>query len=312
VGSALFWLSANVTGRSSVDGRREATHPIHLPLGCGEVLAERAGGGQLEHTGAEVTEHSAYPEQLVFRRERARHGLAVDGAVSEGAAGGEAKGAGLDALSHDGGHGLDVVGRRRLVARAALAHHVAPNGPVGHLCAEVHNVLATVERVEELREALPAPGDARREGGAGDVLHALHEADEPLVAIRGHRCEAHAAVAHHHRGHAVPARGPVPARGRELLVPGGLAVVVRVDVDEARRDEGPVGVDLARARAIDPADGSDDTVSDGDVRGAGRRTGAVDDRATADHQVVCAHRPPGLDRCGRQHLRRGLTPRQAR
>ena len=35
------------------------------------------------------------------------------------------------------------------------------------------------------------------------------------------------------------------SRRGELRVPGGLTVIVSMDVDEARRDEQPVGIDLA-------------------------------------------------------------------
>src|SRR3546814_11682905 len=74
--------------------------------------------------------------------------------------------------------------------------------------------------------------------GAGDVLDALHQRDQALVVGRAHRREADAAVAGHHGG------DPVPGRRVEAVVPGGLAVVVHVDVDEAGRDEQAIGVEL--------------------------------------------------------------------
>ena len=61
---------------------------------------------------------------------------------------------------------------------------------------------------------------------------------------------------------------------------------MRVDVDEAGRDEQAVGVDRALGGAADLADLGDDTAVDRDVGGARRRTGAVDDRAAADDRVV--------------------------
>ena len=98
-----------------------------------------------------------------------------------------------------------------------------------------------VERVEVLGERLPLPLDAGGERGAGDVLDAFHQADQPVVPVGLHRREADAAVAHDDRGDAVP------ARRREQRVPGDLAVEVRVHVDEAGRDEQAVGVDAPRA-----------------------------------------------------------------
>ena len=85
-----------------------------------------------------------------------------------------------------------------------------------------------LERVEVLGEGLPVPLDALGERGAGDVLDALHQLDEPLVPVGARRREADAAVAEDGGGHAVP------ARRREVRVPGGLAVEVGVHVDEAR------------------------------------------------------------------------------
>src|SRR5690606_7336674 len=106
------------------------------------------------------------------------------------------------------------------------------------------------------------------QGGAGDVLDAFHELDEAAVIGGSHRGEADAAVAHHHRGDALP------RRRRQLAVPGGLAVIVGVDVDEAGGDECAVGVDLPGAVRLDPSDGGDAVAVDGDVGGTRRTPGA--------------------------------------
>ena len=97
--------------------------------------------------------------------------------------------------------------------------------------------VARVERVEVLGERLPAPVDALGERGAGDVLDALHQLDQPLLVARAHRREPDAAVAGDDGGDAVPDDGSSSGSQR------GLAVVVRVDVDEPGRDEQPGGVD---------------------------------------------------------------------
>ena len=145
-------------------------------------------------------------------------------------------------------------GRGRLALGAALAHHVEAQRAVGHVGGEVDVVVAAVERVEELGERLPGPRQALVERGAGDVLHALHELDEPVVVGGPHRREADAAVAGHDGGDAVPRRRD------EAVVPGGLAVVVHVDVDEARGDEQAVGVELLGGAAVDAPDLGDDAV----------------------------------------------------
>ncbi len=171
-----------------------------------------------------------------------------------------------------------------------LAEHVGAHGGVGHLRRHVEHARRGVERVEVLGEALPLPVDALVQRGAGDVLDALHELDEEALGALAHRGEPDAAVAHHDRGDAVP------RRRCHLGIPGGLAVVVRVDVDPAWRDDESVGVELARPGAFDLSDGGHDPVVDRHVGRARRRPGAVDDRPTPDHELMCSHAPTLLDR----------------
>ena len=70
-------------GDWAVGRGRQATHPRHLFLRRGQVLAEGAGRRQLEHAGPELAEHRADAEELVLGRERAGHGLTVDGPVGQ-------------------------------------------------------------------------------------------------------------------------------------------------------------------------------------------------------------------------------------
>jgi hypothetical protein len=93
------------------------------------------------------------------------------------------------------------------------------------------------DHVEVLGVALPAPGHALGEGRAGNVLDALHQADQPILFTRPYRGEANSAVACDHSG------DPVPAGRFQQAVPADLTVVVRVDVDEAGRDDLPGRVD---------------------------------------------------------------------
>src|SRR5262249_51902634 len=115
-----------------------------------------------------------------------------------------------------------------------------------------------------------------------------------------HRSEADAAVAHDQGGHAVP------ARGGEDRIPGDLAVVVRVHIDPARRDEQIARVDLAAPAPADLAHRGNRTAVDGDVAHNARATGPVDDRTVTNHQIVhalsvCVHRtvPPSARRTPR-------------
>ena len=171
---------------------------------------------------------------------------------------------------------------------------------MGHLGGHVDGVRARTEHVEVLPEGLPLPpGHPNAERGAGDVLHALHEVDQRGVVVGAHRGEADAAVAHHE------GRDPVRRRGLECVVPGRLAVVVGVDVDEAGRHERAVGVEDLTGRLVDRADLDHEAVSHGDVGGVRRRAGPVHDRPTLDEDVQ--HRASRLPRRSAQSAPRGAV-----
>ena len=101
-----------------------------------------------------------------------------------------------------------------------------------------------------------------------------------MVGVRARRREADAAIAHHHRGDAVP------AGRRQLAVPGRLAVIVGVDIDEAGRHQRACGVEFAPARPRLAAGLRDASVRDRNVAGEGLASRTVDDRAAANDQIV--------------------------
>ncbi len=111
---------------------------------------------------------------------------------------------------------------------AAFAHHVDAYRAVWHLCAHVHRPTLLVEQVEILRKRFPVPLDAFVEGDAGNVFDALHQFDQFGLSAGPHRRETDAAIPGDHRGDAVT------CGWFECVVPGRLAVVVGVNVDEAR------------------------------------------------------------------------------
>src|SRR5205085_7421698 len=115
---------------------------------------------------------------------------------------------------------------------------------------------------------------------SGNVLDAFHQLDELLTVPGLAGREADAAVAHHSRGDAVP------GRRRRVRVPGRLAVIVGVNVDEAGRHDAAFGVDLLGTSARDLADNSDAPVPDGDIGLARCGPRAVDHRAVADDEAI--------------------------
>ena len=112
-----------------------------------------------------------------------------------------------------------------------------------------------------------------------DVLDRGQAAREPLAVLGLAGRQREAAVAHHHGGDAVPARAAAER------VPGDLRVHVGVAVDEAGRDDQPLGVDLALGRLADAADLDDPAVLDADIGADSAAARSVDDGAVFDQEV---------------------------
>jgi hypothetical protein len=241
--------------------------------------------GELEHAAPDLGEGSAESEQLVLGRERARHCFSVDGLVQDRSRRRHADRAGLDGFTHDRGHRLDVVGRRGLVASATLAHHIGADRAVWCERGDIESEGGRADSVEVFGKGLPAPADPLVQCRPGDVFDTLHQPDQPLTLVGHHWCEADTAVAEHQRGDAVPA-----AR-RQGRVPGHLAVVVGVDVDEAGCDDVAGRIDLLESGDIDRADGRDHAAVDGNIRVPGRATSSIDHKAATNHQIMHCRSP---------------------
>ena len=120
-----------------------------------------------------------------------------------------------------------------------------------------------------MRKTFPAKVDAFSEHGFGNVLYAFHQVDKKAFRAGAHGRETHAAIAEHRGGHAVP------RRRREVRIPQRLAIVVRVYVDPARREQQAVGVDFAFALAEVFSHFRKFSVIDRDIGDALWRAGAV-------------------------------------
>ena len=133
----------------------------------------------------------------------------------------------------------------------AVAHDVDAQRQVRGLRGDVDRALPALQRIHEIGEALPLPGQASGQHRVGNLLDALHQIHQRAAMMLLHRREADAAIAEHHRGDAMP------ARRRQQRVPHRLPVIVRVHVDPAGRDQEAVGVDLAPAGTLLAADRRD-------------------------------------------------------
>src|SRR5262249_26296853 len=150
-------------------------------------------------------------------------------------------------FAHELLHSLEIVLGCGFAVGAAFTHHIDAKRRVRDLCRKIDVVPATFRRVEIVGKALPIPGKPLSHHDAWNVLDAFHHADEKLAILGMARRKANAAIAHDHGGHAM-------RRGRcKTIGPDHLAVVVSVDVDKARRDHEPLGVDLIARSSIKPA-----------------------------------------------------------
>ena len=141
--------------------------------------------------------------------------------------------------------------------------------------------LAIIDRIEVLGERLPLPADAFMQCGAWNVLHALHESYQALVISWPDRREADTAITENRRGHTKINRWP------EFLVPTDLAVVMSMQVDEARRDDRPVGIDVPVGRRLAGPNLADATVGDADGRALGLAAGGANLPETGCSGVGC-------------------------
>ncbi len=267
---------------------RHAGHELHV------VLFEQTDRrDELERGAGMRGDHLAQREQLVHRRVTRRHGLALVVVVRRRPRRREPHATRGEPLSEQALH-LVLLAGRRMPARRILAHHDPPDRRVSDEEPRVHRELV-LEPIEVLRRRRPVPRHALRERFEGHALDPCEHPHQVVAVLGAERRDREPAVASDHRGDAVQ------RRGRQRRVPERLRVVVRVDVDEARRDREARRIDGLFGRLGHLADRDDLTVPDADVGAAPRPPRSVDDLATSDHTVEHARtlRPPGWGEEGR-------------
>ena len=234
---------------------------------------------ELQHAAADAVHRAGDRGQFVLARFQRRRVVAGRGAVVEGARGREAQRAGSHGVSGERRHRPVVLRRCGIAARAALAHHIDAQRRVRQLRADIHVEVPLRQPVHVIRKAFPGPGNAGAQHRLGNVLDALHQLDQPEMVCRPARRKADAAIAHDRRGDAVL------RRGRDVLAPGDLAVIMGVDVDKARRDQFALRVDLFLAGCRDLADFGDAAARDRHIGFEQITTLAIGDGAATDHEV---------------------------
>ena len=222
----------------------------------------------------------AHRKHLVGAGEGAGHMHALLVLVQQSPRRREAECARGHAVAHDLRHRRDLVGVRRVVGVAALAQHVSTHRAVRNMRTDIDRARHALNGIEIFGEVFPLPVDAFGERGTGNVFDAFHQLDEELVIAGSHRRKAHAAIAHH------GGRDAMPARRREHGIPARLAVIMRMDVDPAGRDQHALGIEFAACGSGDRAHFDDTLPLNGDIALERRTARAVDNRAVANDQIV--------------------------
>ena len=185
-------------------------------------------------------------------------------------------GAGLQGVLEGAAHGFDLGGRGRAVQ---VVHGLNPQAAVADLRQHV-------ERRRILVQGLQVVAEAAEEtfGAFADQVDRRRRA-----CRRGQGRQRDAAVSHHHRSHAL-ARLAVHGGGRQ-----GGAVVVGMDIDEARRQRLAAGVQFHGAAPVaEIAQGDDPVSADREIAPPRRPAAAVDQPRRAEDQVrpsIVGHAP---------------------
>jgi hypothetical protein len=195
---------------------------------------------------------------------------------------------------------LAVLGGARLLARlgAVETHHPDEERRDRHVRQHVDGLPRAIDALEELGVRHPVPRQSQLHRFVRDRFDARHRQHRALAHLGTDRREAEAAVADHHRRHAVP-----PGE-RQVRVPEELCVVVRMEVDEARRDDHAARVeDAPRVGGLQTSDRRDPAAADGDVGAIALRARAVDHDPVLQYDVELGHRrsPASVSRVSLGH-----------
>ena len=162
-------------------------------------------------------------------------------AMLERARSGEAERTSLQPFDNEPRHLRRFGFGRRLKRRCAVAHHIGANGGMRNLQAHIKRERRCFDRIHIFSEALPVPLDAFGKRCARNVFNAFHETEQPFALFGLARRKADAAVTHDGRGHAMK------SGGLEIGIPGDLAVIMRMHIDETGRHDLALRIDFLTA-----------------------------------------------------------------
>ena len=183
-----------------------------------------------------LLERAADVEDFGAFGEPAGHGLSPCTGVRARLGGRETDRPRVQRLADEPAHFRDFVSGRRALG-GFVAQHVRAQRRVADHDGDIQPGLLPLHRVEVLRERLEVPWNAGGQGVDRHSFDVLEGAGDRFAMLWLGRRDAEAAIAHDH------GRDPVPAGRSQIRIPQHLRVVVRVTVDESRREHQAVEVD---------------------------------------------------------------------
>ena len=197
--------------------------------------------GQFEHAITDPPHRPADADQLFLGRGGAGDQFAVDAAMQDGARGRETECAGFQPVLDNLRHLFDLVLGRNRTRLFPVAQDIGTYRTVRDMGCDIDGARHSFQLVEIFGKRLPVPTHPFGQRGAGNILDAFHKIDQPLVPVGPRRGKSDAAIAHYHRGDAMP------AGRRHFVIPGRLAVIMGVHIDKARRHIFPGCINLFAA-----------------------------------------------------------------
>ena len=145
-----------------------------------------------------------------------------------------------------------------------------------HLGADVHHAWHLFETVHIFRERFPVERHSFRQDGTGNILDTFHKINQVVGLVCPYRRKPYTAVTKN------SSRDAVPGRWCEVRVPGGLPVIVRVDINKSWGHQKSPGVNFPCCGPFTITDVDNETVLDGNVRPSCGCTRAINDHAAPD------------------------------
>jgi len=146
---------------------------------------------------------------------------------------------------------------------------------VGELSRDIDRPRPALQRIKELKEGFPVPGQSVGEDYAWNFLDAFHQFHQRSAMLRPYRSEADPAVAEYCRR---DCQHDGASSGSHIA----MSVTMRVGVHPSGRHQEPCRVDLPASRTVPAAHTYDTLAFDCQLPVKGPLAGVIDDGAPAD------------------------------